>query len=624
MHTPAVRCTWFAALLAALLLALIPPVHNGDAVEYAVTATAFARHGSADVRLDDIAAVRPHLPEQLRIPLGMLEQGMQRHDKQLYAAFTRGRADKVYAIHFFGYPMLASLPYKLLAAACADPLKCFQVVNSAALLVLAFALGRLFGSTAKGIGALALFMLCGGYLYWSWSSPEFVSASLLLAGLSLFVGGAPLAGGVLAGLAAQQNPTIVVFFGFAPLLVLATQWRSDQGLWTNVRRAWPARLIAGAIAGLAMFSLPLLFNRYQNGVPNINARLFSDASLIGMVRLVSFYFDLNQGMAIGIPGVLLALALWGWQRRAALVLALAILMTVALALPALAVLNWNSGAAGVMRYGFWAAMPILFALFWRMRAQPRWPLALAVPVVALQLASTYSAQQYTYVQFSPLAQAVMEAAPQLYHPEPEIFSERLGHHDDYIQPDQIIRRTDNGRVITTLYNARQPGIEERLCGGGRQLGPGNRIADSRSGWRYIDGPVQCSAIAGAAQVLRLEQFQQQDRIKLAAGWSAPEANGGNWNGAWSNGARSRIELTLEEPASSITLLGQYLEGNSRTRVSVNGQDLGWHALDQNARLPLPPGLSGKLVVELEHEAPHAPGPHDNRLLALFLREVTVQ
>jgi hypothetical protein len=627
-----------AALLALVLLAFVKPVHNGDAVEYALTATAIARHGTADIRLDDIAAVKPLLPEHLRIPMNMLEDGMRKNDQQLYAAFTRGREGRVYAIHFWGYPLLAALPYKVLDAVSADPLKCFQVVNCIALIVLAAALGRLFRSTPKALAALALFMLCGGYLYWSWSSPEFVSAALLLAGLALFSSGAPVAGGLLAGLASQQNPTIVVFFGFAPLLVLATQWRAGDGAWTNawadlrinLKRAWTPRLIAGAAAGVAMFSLPILFNLYQWGVPNIIARLFSDPSLIGAVRLVSFYFDLNQGMVIGIPGVLLALTLWGWQGqtygaiRAAVVLALLLAMTLALALPALAVLNWNSGAAGVMRYGFWAAMPIMFALLWRMRQHARWPVVALAAAFALQLASTWSAQRYSYVEFSPLARFVMQKAPHLYHPEPEIFSERLGHHDDYIRPDQIIRRVENDHLITTLYNARHPGMEERLCGGGRQLSPANRSTETRSGWRYIDGPIACDAIPGAAQTFSLEQFRARDRIDLIEGWSVPEANGGNWNGIWSNGIRSRIELQADAGHKTLSLLGNYLEGNARTRVIINGKDLGWHPLDQAVSIPLPQGAAGTLLIELEHESPHPPNASDPRLLAIFLREVTLK
>ena len=58
-------------------------------------------------------------------------------------------------------------------------------------------------------------------------------------------------------------------------------------------------------------------------------------------------------------------------------------------------------------------------------------------VVLVQSIAMLSARSYGYIEFSPPAKWVMQHAPGLYHPEPEIFAERLGHHDNYIYPDQI-------------------------------------------------------------------------------------------------------------------------------------------------------------------------------------------
>ena len=618
-----------AVVLAALFI-LVRPLHGGDVAEYALTTIALAQHATPDIRLDDVAKARRLLP-QMDGPYAMLEQGMRENQPKLYAAFTRGRAGKVYAIHFFGYSALAALPYKVLELAGQDPLKCFQVVNLSAIFVLGLALLRLFGSAPRALLGLALFMLSGGLLYFSWSSPECLGAAALLAGLALYASGAPLGGALLAGLAGQQNPTILFFFGCAPLLDLCIGWDAGAGVRANLSRALQRRKVLALGAGLAVFAVPLLFNLWQYGVPNIIAKLFSDATLIGPTRLLSFYFDLNQGMVIGIPGVLAALACWGWRRdprREGTVLLLCALLTLALALPALAVLNWNSGAQGVMRYAFWAAMPLVFALLWRLRARAHWPLALLAGVGLLQGAAMVSALSYNYVQFSPLATLALRLAPALYHPEPEIFAERAGHHDDYIVPDKTYNYVLDGRLVTTLYNTRQPRIEEQLCGSGGALAADNAFTDSTRGWRYIDGPLRCVSDKAVQQTFQVEQFRAGDAVRLGEGWSAPEMNGGAWNGVWSDGARSR--LTLRSPglqqAGTLTIFGHYIDGNKRTRVRVNGADLGWHALDQLERLPLAPLAPGAaLDIELEHEAPQRPATGgDTRHLGLFLREITLR
>jgi hypothetical protein len=619
------------AVFLALLFAKHPPYLGGDVVEYTLDTVALASHGSADIRLSDIDRAKTLAPA-LGGVYDTLAADMRAGKDKVYPAFIRGREGKVYSIHFFGYSALAALPFKALDLLHGAPLRAFQLVNLAAVFVLGLALRRFFGCGRKALAGVMLFLLCGGLLYCYWTSPECVAAASLLAGLLLFSSGAPVAGAMLAGLAGQQNPTIVFFFAFAPLLLALQRYRDGAALTAAVRSVLTRRNMLGLALGAAVFALPPLFNLYQFGVPNIIARLFSDARLVGLVRLESFFFDLNQGMILAVPAVLAALLAWGWgrgraARAQALVLGACLAFTLALALPALAVLNWNSGAAGVMRYAFWAAMPFLFALLLRLREHARWPGAVIGLVAATQCAFMYHDSLYGYTAFSPIARVVLQRAPDLYHPEPEIFAERMAGNDDYIQPDKVYVYKVSGRAVKTLLNAANPAADALLCGDGGAIAPDNRGAASTRGWRYIDGPVRC--LEGGLPRLRFgaDQFDAGAGVNLSSGWNKVEHNGGAWNGVWSDGAASRLVIT---PARDLqpTLLGlsgNYLDGNQRTRVTVNGVDLGWHQLDQEGPLPLPASVTAAAVItiDLAHEAPHAPGPGDRRALAFFLREVSL-
>jgi hypothetical protein len=294
----------------------------------------------------------------------------------------------------------------------------------------------------------------------------------------------------MAGLAAQQNPTIVMFFAFAPLLGLCADWRHGAGFKANAKAQLTRANVTGFAAGLAVFALPPLFNLVQFGVPNIIARKFSDPGLISGTRLVSFFFDLNQGAIVALPGVAAALLAWGWRRNLNLT-ALCLALVLALIVPALAVLNWNSGAAGVMRYAFWAGMPLVFALLLRVRTHGRWPPLLALWLVLTQAGAMVNASSYSYVEFSPLARFVLVHAPDHYHPEPEIFAERMAHNDDYIQPDKVYVYRPAGRPAKALFNDANGNAGTQLCGAGRTLAPGNRIVASSQGWRYLDGDPLC-------------------------------------------------------------------------------------------------------------------------------------
>ncbi|RFP11914.1 MULTISPECIES: hypothetical protein [unclassified Duganella] len=618
-----------ALALLALLTALRPNI-NGDFVEYTLLASAFATHGTPEVRLSDIADLKRLAPERAAV-YEVLEKDMLAGKHEVYAAFERGRGEQVYAVHFFGYPLLAAVPFKLLQWCGLPPLKSFQVINLGMVYILGLALFRLFGSARKAGAGVLLFMACGGVLYWTWTSPECLSAAALLAGLIYYASGAPLRGGLLGGLAALQNPTILFFFGFAPLIKLAIEYQAGAGLGANLRRQITARAALGLALGLGLLVLPPLWNLYQFHVPNIIVKKFSDAGLISLTRLVSFFFDLNQGMLIGLPAVLAALGLWAWRaperRRAALVLAAAALFVLALSVPALAVLNWNSGAAGMMRYVFWSAMPLLFVLLWRASLVPHWPLRPLQALFALQLLCMVHAITYSYVKFSPLARLALALAPAHYHPEPEIFAERSGQNDDYINPADIYVYPREGQPIKWLYNQAQPGIEAHLCGPGMALADGNRITDSYRNWRYIDGALHCRSDGGPIQY-GLTELRQGTPLKLSAGWSGVESGGGIWNGVWSTGAQSTITITLPAQLSvrQLSLQGHYFDGNTRSGVRVNGIDLGWVQLDQANTLALPAGAGadGQLRIELKHEAPHAPNSQDPRELAFFLQGVTLK
>ena len=622
----------FAAVLALLLAvfaAAVPPDQNGDFEEYALMTIALASHASPDIRLPDIQLAKQLLPN-FAAPLVVLEQGMRENRDVPRPGFYRGRERAVYAIHFFAYSALAAAPFRLLQAIGAPPFKCFQFVNLALVFVLGLAMYRLFGSGRKAMLGVAFFLLCGGWLYLNWSSPECMSAAALLAAVILYLTGAPLAGGLLAGVASMQNPPIVLFCAFAPLLRWCVAWQPGAGLAANLKAGLQPRYLLGIGATAGLFAFPVLFNLWHFGVPNIIAKVSTSVELVSLNRLHSFFFDLNQGMIIGVPGLLAALALWGWRRqpgssrlRSLALLGAASAFAVALAVPALAAQNWNSLAAGMMRYAFWGAMPFLFVFLWRLHLSVRWPAALVIGVLAVQTGCLVYAGTYHTLEFSPLARYTLEHAPGWYNPDAEIFHERLEQRERYFEPERTYAYTLNGAAIKTLYNLRNLAAEARLCGAGRALGPDNEVVDGDQQWRYINGAVKCMSALSLAV--------GEPALQLASGWSVPEQHGGEWDGVWSDAGRSSLAITFdpEQKPSYLSLQGRYFDGNKRTRVTINGVDMGWQDLALMPLLALPgPGarLASPLVVELEYDAPHSASASesDKRRLAFFLQNVTVR
>ncbi|WP_288378429.1 hypothetical protein, partial [uncultured Massilia sp.] len=86
---------------------------------------AIADHGTPDIRTQDVARMRTLLPGLFVEPYNQLEQGLRDAAAPLLTGFVRGRDGDVFAIHFFGYPLLAAAPFKLFEALGLPPFKAF-------------------------------------------------------------------------------------------------------------------------------------------------------------------------------------------------------------------------------------------------------------------------------------------------------------------------------------------------------------------------------------------------------------------------------------------------------------------------------------------------------------------
>jgi hypothetical protein len=469
------------------------PVASGDWPEYTTTAFAIASHATPDIRLADVRAAEAAFPDgkvyyeqiaaKIDAPQGVPELG-----------FHRARNGQLFAWHFFSYPALVAAPLVALEVSRVPPSKAFVLANWAFVLVLALSLRRLFKSASQaGLGTL-LFVLTGGIGYCAWTSPEWACAAALLSALALYLSDAPILAGLLTAFAASQNPSMAAFIGFAPLLRFIVRWQRTVPLFEQVKRDIDWRHAVGLAVAAGGAVAPYLFNWWAWGVPSLIASRSTSMELIGADRLLSFLFDPNQGLIIGFPAIVIGLLAIVRARRDVLLAVAAFLFTLVLALPTLTTQNWNSAAAGVMRYAFWSGMPLLFVLLFVL--VPRWRAswALAALVVIGQVVATYTATTYNYLQMSPLAKLVLAKAPQAYNPDPEIFVERTLHRDlmKHIAADEVVVfSTEDGISRKALVHEKHAASDAPLCGPGQHLN-GYTVSDAGGGWRYLNGPFQCS------------------------------------------------------------------------------------------------------------------------------------
>jgi len=468
----------------------------GDFAEYCLTTIALATHGTPYIEPADVARAIALSPEDGYRGLFMSTyERMRTRERMPMPGLYLSNHGHYLAIHFFAYPALAALPFRAFEALGVDPFKAFQLVNYAPILALAAACYMLLGSHLRAALALTLFLLCGAVRYLNWGSPEVFTMASLLAGLILCTLGRPIAAALLTGLAAMQNPPLIAFAVFAPAVRIG--WLMvAEGLDrpSALRRVATLRSAVAFALLVALALVPVLFSLWQFGEPSMIAKLATDTALVTPDRLGSFFFDPNQGTILAFPAVLLLLAWLLWQRRAQRPLwhlGAALGLSLALALPSLSTGNWNSGAAGPMRYAIWGGAPLLYlALAW-LSLERRWPPLLLGAVIALQAGAMQHARSYNHLEFSPLGTWMLNQVPGWYDPDPELFYERVVHSDGAVREDGVIAYPDTRHPLKTLYNVHNPVAELTLCGPGRTLVTDN-VVEMHQGWRYINGAPRCA------------------------------------------------------------------------------------------------------------------------------------
>jgi hypothetical protein len=628
LSRPVLRLFAIFCIAVSLFICVSKPQFRGDAAEYTLMTVAIAQHGSADITPSDVALARQVFPyfswHQDAIAGYLSGTGA------LPPGFLKGVDGKVHAIHFFGYSAVAAIPYKFAEIIGKNPYRCFLWVDGLALFLVAYSAWLYFGTAGRALAAVAVLMMSVGLPYWNWASPELYSTALSLAALMLMARSRHIVAGCLLGLAGMQNPPLLSLLFVGPVIAWADALMHEGAgsVRQFVRDIHWRQLVPGTLLGLAIGLSPIYFSYRFFDTWNVIAAGATDHRLVTALRLVSYYFDINQGMAIAIPGVWLVLGLMIiGNRKLGLLFIPVMLSSLILAIPTLSTQNWNSGASGFMRYVVWGSVPFIFLLLAYIRHCRQLPKWFAALFISMQALSVANAKTYSHIEFSPLANWVLRHAPQYYNPEPEIFVDRSSGAEPMMDFDQAyVGRF--GDQIKTLYYAGSLKSIAAVCPQGLPTAR-SVVKASYDGWTYLNGPVECGAPV-ALQSFDMHDFERSQGGHVADGWSRFEfGNDGN-GGIWSLGKQSTFVVTLPPgKPDAITIRGVYLGGNWSTEVAINGKPAGtWH-LDRPNRIGLDlidqgnAGQPNQLEVTLTHKSPKAPSAQDTRELAFFMKQVVL-
>ncbi len=439
---PAVGFTFVACALV-VGLGFGPAYRSGDGWEYLVTLEAITRHGSFDVQEEDFVAALAHARYE------GYEQQLANHEMRTAGGYRTAPNGQRLSLHFWGYPLVA-VPAKFALRVCGgQELNALRVTNGVFYLLGVGAL--LLGSAGPqkrqaAVAALAGFGPVAWYL--PFTGAEVFSFGLAAAAVAAYSRQRYALAALAAGLAATQNPPLVLLAG---VCILAALWK----------RNW--RQAGWAAGGTLVAFVPAAFYFITFGKPSLIDAEYVNPRLIGWDRTVSLLLDLNQGLLPYLPVVAVALPVAAvrllWARNVADVLLFLALVGVTLGVQVQT--NWNSDCRGLMRYWVWM-LPLAVGvvgeglpLKWLARA------GVAGTIASALVLATCHPYSWSYSAQTPQARWVLEHAPWAYHPEHEIFCERQTH----IEPVRMSAADDPkaGKVVgPPLAFGREDGTVTKL------------------------------------------------------------------------------------------------------------------------------------------------------------------
>jgi hypothetical protein len=205
---------------------------------------------------------------------------------------------------------------------------------------------------------------------------------------------------------------------------------------------------------------------------------------------MSLLFDLDQGMAIGLPGLFAALVaapfLVSAPNRKRWLVASLMLGSVALpmAIPTLSAINWNSGCVVFTRYAYWLAMPLLAIVLMALPAMPRSAgICMAAVALMLQCPNFFEyrllGDNSKPLEHAPQARWMLEHFPARYNPDAEIFFERSVGGEDAMPFGLVYLYWQNGIAVKLLRQSTNADATANICPPGQRMqGEDVRVVDS--------------------------------------------------------------------------------------------------------------------------------------------------
>lgn len=621
--------------LPVFLVLMLKPKIMGDAREYILTQESLRNHWSPEFRRADMDSmllnVSPEDSDSLEKWFReLLIPGIEKNKLDV-GGYVPGRDGIYRSYHFFAYS-LCSLPFRGLCDLLGlHSLYSFTLLHGFLLCLATLFIFRshYFTLFEKWWLVASLLYFCSIF-YFDWIHPEVMTTALLVIAVLFFLERKTATALLFASLAALQNQSIALVL---PIFYLYTGIENLQKGHSFFRLIFPFFRLHQWLLVIASAFIVLLPSIYYVGVYGHANPIASLGGLslkwLSFSRFFSLWFDLNQGIILGFPGIMIGLLAvlivtmlcyrCSFADRSTRDAVLLIVLAITISIPCLIQGNWNAGCAFMVRYGLWIGIPLVFSFVILLRnTGRRTRMNLIVLGLSFQIAVPFLSgfpAKCNNLEFNPISSWMLKYAPGFFNPEPEIFAERICKKEGVMNFKNVFDWENEGEVCKLLIRKDQ--VKYSIIFGEmnvyRPLGPVKTVEKSH-GWIYLNGQFSKTAVSVFTIPYDDEAVEWENWSYLEAGFR------------WSAGTESAIIFELpDEGFDTLGLLRIDLQPQGQKKdimIHLNGRTLFNGILVERTRLVLEfcpewilSGEKNILIINVTNPQKSAKNP-DTRMLGV--------
>ncbi|MED0738689.1 hypothetical protein [Aneurinibacillus thermoaerophilus] len=501
----------FFSIVCLTLSLTVSPRITGDGREYLGMVISITNHFTPNLTDEDLSE-RESVERENHITFPQGED---------YAGYFKDLNDDYYSYHFWFYSLVCSIPYFFLDIFDLNPLKTFQLTNTLLLLLLIWwILYRTSFNYRTKLWLLISVILSPVCFYISWSHPEVFSFVFLFIGLLEFLEKRFILAVILTSIASFQNPGIAVVSAYIVLYQLFSVKRVTYSA------------ICTMLSSLLVFIPYVFYWIHYHQFSLISSTGFASLRLISLNKILSLFFDLNFGLIIYVPVLLLTLIWLALKLDRVAISGLILLLLIAIICSTQA--NWNSGMMYINRYSVWM-IPIIIVSILRFiisldrRKFIKYVMIFTLTTGVVSFYCMYEQDYQNYLKFGPVTKLILSNFPSLYNPPYEVFVERaLGEEEEF-----------KDKIPLTLWN---------ISGPRKTL-----MIDSKTGqMKYINDDLKINRNTDLFVMKKFEEgkdiFEQDEQGAFIRGWHSLEQDDKGNKFRWTDKeAQLLIHSTQDHP-----------------------------------------------------------------------------